>query len=136
LKTTLLVWESMVTSNGLVTCVIGLDEKLWPSMTSTNTNVFFTTKTNLYCHINSLSIRHVDAPKSKNVWASIITSLLHLIMIGTKNHGDGSEDRFGPFSLHGASKSSLVVPNETIHACFSTPLVVDYNNRYRTPITS
>jgi hypothetical protein len=28
LKTTLLVWESMVTSNGLVTCVIGLDEKL------------------------------------------------------------------------------------------------------------
>jgi hypothetical protein len=28
LKTTLLMWEPMVTSNGLVSCVIGLDEKL------------------------------------------------------------------------------------------------------------
>ncbi len=34
LKTTLLVWEPMVTSNGLVSCVTSLDERFQPSMTS------------------------------------------------------------------------------------------------------
>jgi len=50
LKTTLLVWEPMVTSNGLVSWVTNSDERLRPSMTSTNTSVFFSTKINLYCH--------------------------------------------------------------------------------------
>jgi hypothetical protein len=63
LTTTLLVCEPMVTFNSLVSWVIGPDEKLQPSMTSIDTNVFFSIKTNLYCHINSLSIKHVDAPK-------------------------------------------------------------------------
>jgi hypothetical protein len=65
LKTTLLVWEPMVTFNGLFSWVIGFNEKLQPSMTSIDISVFFSTKTNLYYHINSLSIKHVDAPKSK-----------------------------------------------------------------------
>jgi hypothetical protein len=136
LKTTLLVWEPMVTYNGLVSCVIGLDEKLWPLMTSIDSNMFFSTKANLYCHVKSLSIRHADVLKSKNVWASIITSLLHLTMIATKKHGDGFEHKFGPFSLHGASRSNFMVPIKTIHAHFLTLLVVDYNNQYGTPITS
>jgi hypothetical protein len=34
----------------------------------------------LYCCTNSLSMKHVNAPKSKNVWVSIVISLLHLIM--------------------------------------------------------
>jgi len=97
-------------------------------MTSIGTNMFFSTKANLYCHINYLSIRHADALKSKNAWASIIISLLHLTMIGTKKHGDGFEDKFGPISLHGASRSSFVIPTKIIHACFLTPLVVDYNS--------
>ncbi len=67
LKTTLLVWEPMVTSNGLVLWMINPNERLWPSMISTDTGVFFSIKTNLYCHTNSLSIKHVDALKSKNV---------------------------------------------------------------------
>jgi hypothetical protein len=67
LKITLMVWEPMVTSNGLVPWVIGLDEKLQPSMTSTNINVFFSIRTNLYCHTSSLSIKHVGAPESRNV---------------------------------------------------------------------
>jgi hypothetical protein len=38
LKTTLLMWEPMVTSHGLVSCVISLDERFQPSMISINSN--------------------------------------------------------------------------------------------------
>jgi hypothetical protein len=51
----------------LVLWMINPNERLWPSMISTDTGVFFSIKTNLYCHTNSLSIKHVDALKSKNV---------------------------------------------------------------------
>ncbi len=81
LKTTLLVWELMVAFNGLVSWVTGPNKRLWPLMTSTSTNVFFSTRANLYCRTNSLSIKHVDVPKLKNVWASIITSFLHLTLV-------------------------------------------------------
>ncbi len=54
-----------------------------------------------------------------------MTSLLHLRMIGTKKHGAGFEDRLGPYSLHDASRFSLVVPTKIGHARFSTPLVMD-----------
>jgi hypothetical protein len=66
--------------------VSGLDERFRPSMTSISTSVFFFTITNMYCHINSLSIKHVDALESRSVWVSIVTSLLHFIMIGTNKH--------------------------------------------------
>jgi hypothetical protein len=67
LKTTLLVWELMVTFNGLVSCVTGLNERLRPSMISTSTSVLFFTRAKLFFHINSLSIKLVDVPKSKSV---------------------------------------------------------------------
>jgi hypothetical protein len=35
-------------------------------MTSIDTSVFFSIKANLYCWINSLSIKHVDALESKS----------------------------------------------------------------------
>jgi hypothetical protein len=94
-------------------------------MTSTSTNVLFFTKANLYCHTNSLSIKHVNALDSRSAWASIVTSLLHLTMIGTKKHCDGSKDRLRPFSLHDTSRSSLMIVTETLHAHFPIPLVVD-----------
>jgi len=120
LKTTLFVWEPMVTSNGLVSCVISLDERFQPSMTSIDISVFFSTRTNLYYHTNSLSIKHVDVLKS------IVTSLLHLMMIGTKKHGARFENRLGPFSLHDASRSNLIIPTKTRHVHFLIPLVVDW----------
>jgi hypothetical protein len=120
LKKTLLMWEPMVTFNGLVSCVISLDERLQPSMTSIDINVFFSTRTNLYYHINSLSIKHVDVLKS------IVTSLLHLMMISTKKHGARFEDRLGPFSLHDASRSNLLIPTKIRHVRFLIPLVVDW----------
>ncbi len=58
-------------------------------------------------------MKHADAPEPKSVWASIIMGLLHLIMIGTKKHGDGFKDSLGPFALHDASKSSLAVLAKT-----------------------
>ncbi len=58
---------------------------------------------------SSLSIKHVDAPNPKSVWASIVTSLLHLTMISTKKYGVASKDRLGRFSLHDASRFSLTV---------------------------
>jgi hypothetical protein len=109
----------------LVSCVIGLDEKLQPSMTSTDISMFFSIWANLYCRTDYLSMKHIDVPKSRSVWASIIISLLHLTMIGTKKHGVGSKYRLGPFSLHDASRSNLIVFIETGHAHFSTLLVVD-----------
>jgi hypothetical protein len=77
--------------------VINLDEIFRPSMTSTDINVLFSITTNLYFHISSLSMKHVDELKSRNVGASIVTSLLHLTMISTKKHGVRF-DRLGPFS--------------------------------------
>jgi hypothetical protein len=54
-------------------------------MTSIGTHVFFFTRANLYYCTNLLSMNHVNAPKSRIVWASIITNLfVHLIVIGTK----------------------------------------------------
>jgi hypothetical protein len=45
-------------------------------------------------------------------------------MIGTNKHGVGSENKLGPFSLHDASRSNLVVFTKIGHVCFPTPLVV------------
>jgi len=126
LKTTLLVWELMITSNGLVSCVIGRDEKFQPLMTPINIDVLFFVRTNLYHRTSSLSIKHVDPSESKSVWASIITSLLHLIMISTKKHGVGSKNKLGPFSLHDASRSSLIAPTNNKHVGFPTPMVVGW----------
>jgi hypothetical protein len=43
------------------------NEKFRLSMISIGINVFFFTKANLYCYTNFLSMKHVDAPKSKSV---------------------------------------------------------------------
>jgi hypothetical protein len=67
LKITLLLWEPMVTYNGLVSWVIVPNQTLQPSMTSTCIGVFFSIIANLYCRTNSLSIKHVDALESINV---------------------------------------------------------------------
>jgi hypothetical protein len=75
----------MATSNASVSCVIDLDENFQLSMTSISTHVLFFTKANLYCCTNLWSMKYVDAPKSIFVWASIVTNLLHLKVIGTKN---------------------------------------------------
>jgi hypothetical protein len=95
-------------------------------MISTGICVRFFTKPNLYCHVNSLSLKHANAPKSRSVWASIVASLLHLIMNVTKKHGVESEDRLEPLSLHDASKLNLVVSIETRHVSFSTPMVMHW----------
>jgi hypothetical protein len=70
--------------------VINPDEKLESSMTSTSSNVFFSIKANLYYHTSSLSMKHANVLESRSAWVSIVTSLLHLIMIGTKKRGVGS----------------------------------------------
>jgi hypothetical protein len=46
-------------------------------------------------------------------------------MIGTKRHGVGFEDRLGPFSLHDASRSILLVLIKIGHVCFLTLLVME-----------
>jgi hypothetical protein len=42
-------------------------------------------------------------------------SLLHLIMDGTRKHGDGPKDKLGPFSLHDMSRSNVTILIETKH---------------------
>jgi hypothetical protein len=51
-------------------------------------------------------------------------------MIGTKKYGVGFKDKMGPFSLHDASRFRFAVPTETKHACFLTPLVVGWQQRW------
>jgi len=50
-------------------------------------------------------------------------SLLHLIVIGIKKHGVQLENSLGPFALHDASKSNLVVPIEIGNVHFPTLLI-------------
>jgi hypothetical protein len=111
--------------NRLGPSMINPTKRLLPSMTSTSTCVHFSNRTNLDCQTNSLSIKHANAQELRSAWASIVTSLLHLTMISTKKHGARLEDRLGPFSLHDASRSNLVLPTETKHARLLTPLIVD-----------
>jgi hypothetical protein len=47
-------------------------------------------------------MKYINALESRNAWASIVTNLLHLTMIGTKKHGVRFKERLGPFSLHDA----------------------------------
>lgn len=67
LKTTLLVYYPIVTSNALVSCVISPKNKFQMSMTWTIIDVFFFTKANLFCHINSLLMKHAYTLKFKSV---------------------------------------------------------------------
>jgi hypothetical protein len=67
LKTTLLVYYPIVTSNALVSCVISPKNKFQMSMTSSIIDVFFFTKANLFCHINSLLMKHAYTLKFKSV---------------------------------------------------------------------
>jgi hypothetical protein len=84
---TLFVCVSIVISKALVSCVIGLKEKLQPSMTSTIISMFFFTK-NILCHrTNSLSMKHTNALELSDVLVSIIMDLLYLIMINNKKQG-------------------------------------------------
>jgi hypothetical protein len=71
-------------------------------------------------------MKHVDALKSTSVWASIVTTILHLTMIGIKKHGVGSKDMFEPISLDNALRFSFMVLTETRHAHFSIALVADW----------
>ncbi len=69
--------------------------------------------------------KHVDELELRSVGASIVIILSHLIMIGTNKHVVGFENRLGPFSLHDASRSSLMVFIKIKHVRFLIPLVVD-----------
>jgi hypothetical protein len=49
----------------LVSCVIGPNKRLQPSMTSIGICVHFSIKANLYYHTSSLSIKHANASELK-----------------------------------------------------------------------
>ncbi len=107
-KINLLMWNPTITSNVLISCVERLEKRLQPSMTLTSTNISFFTKTNLSCCTNPLSMKHIDALKSRNVWA-IATSLLDLIITSNKlKHGDGFKNKSWPFSLFISTSWSLL----------------------------
>jgi hypothetical protein len=108
----------MVIFNTLVSCIIGLEKRFWPSITSIAIGVIFFTKGSFSCHTNSLSMKHVNAPKSSSALVFIVTDLLHLIMIGNKKQGVGFEDRLGPFWSHDASRSNFTIPINTRRLCF------------------
>jgi hypothetical protein len=67
LKTILLMFDPIVTSNLLVSCVIGLEEKFQLLMISIGSGLSFSTKANLRCWTNYLLIKNAHALKSINV---------------------------------------------------------------------
>jgi hypothetical protein len=97
LRTTLLLSDPIVTINALVSCVIGLEERFQPSVTSTTIGIVFSTNAKLCYRINSLSMKHANTPESKNAWVYIIVDLPPLIVMGNKNQGAGSKDKVRPF---------------------------------------
>jgi hypothetical protein len=68
------------------------------------------TRGNLNYLINFLLMKLVDALERRNVSIFIVVDLLHLIIIGNKIQGVGSKDKLGPFQLHDALRSNLMVP--------------------------
>jgi hypothetical protein len=60
--------------------------------------------------INFLLMKLVDALERINVSIFIVVDLLHFITIGDKIQGVGFKDKLGPFNLHDASRSNLMVP--------------------------
>jgi hypothetical protein len=97
LKTTLIVWQLMVTFNALVSYVTSPNERFQALMTSIEICVLFSTRANSYCCTYFLLMKHVDVPKSRSVWASIVINLLHLTLISTKKHGARSKDSWNHF---------------------------------------
>jgi hypothetical protein len=47
-------------------------ERFRPSMTSTGPGVLLSIKANLYCYTTSMSIKYVNALKSRSVWVSMV----------------------------------------------------------------
>jgi hypothetical protein len=97
LKITLLLCDPIVIVNTLVSCVTGPKERFRPLITSTTIGVTFSTNTKLCCHTNSLSMKRVDAPKSKSAWVCKVLDLPPLIVMGNKKQDVGSKDKVGPF---------------------------------------
>jgi hypothetical protein len=90
----------------LVSCVIGLEKKNWPLMTSMAIGVFFFTRIILCHHTSSLSLKHTNPPESSDYSISIIMDLPYLIVIGNKKQGarsKGIRDHFEPMM-----RSSLI----------------------------
>jgi hypothetical protein len=81
----------------LVSCITSPKERFQPLITSTATSVAFFTNTKLCCCTNSLSINHVDAPKSRSVWVHIVMDLSPLIVMGNKRQGVSFENKVGLF---------------------------------------
>ncbi len=124
LKTTLLLCDLIVTINALVSCITGLEERLRPMITLTATCVVFSTNTKLWCHTNSLPMKHVDAPESRSAWVCVIVDLPPLIVMGNKKQSVGSKEKVRLFWMHDASRVSLMVPTKNWHPCFPSLLVL------------
>ncbi len=67
LKKTLLLCDPIIIINALISCATGLEERFRPLITLIITNVTFSINAKLCCHTNSLSMKHVNAPKSRSV---------------------------------------------------------------------
>ncbi len=87
LKKILILCDPIITINTLISCIIGLEEKLQSSITSTAIGVAFSTNAKLCCCTNSLSMKHVDGPELRNAWVRIVMDLPPLIMMGNKKQG-------------------------------------------------
>jgi hypothetical protein len=84
-----------MTSNALVSSVIGFKTKLQMLMTSISIGVAFFTNATLCFTISFIN----ETCRCTNLQQCLnVVNLLHLINIGNKKHGVESKDKVGPFS--------------------------------------
>ncbi len=112
LKTTLLLCDPIVTINALVSCVTCLEERFWPSIILIDNGVVFFTNAKLCYRTNSLSMKHVDALKSRSAWVHMVVDLPPLTTMGNKKQDVGSKNKARLFRMHDASRSSFMSPIE------------------------
>jgi hypothetical protein len=121
LKTTFLKYDSMIIFNTFVSCVIGLEERLWSLMISIATMCSSSLRLPTYVVIPLLvneTCRCTNIKqhtKSNNVWVFIVVKLLHLIVIDNRKQGVWFEDKLGSFWLHHPLRSNLKVPKLRLH---------------------
>ncbi len=97
LKTFFLLYDPIITINVLVSCVTSPEKRFRPSIILTTTSVTFSTNAKLCHHTNSLSMKHVNALESKNVWVHTIMDLPPLIVMGNRKQGVGYKDKVRSF---------------------------------------
>ena len=132
----MMLWcPSSILFNGVGSWVIFHDTRGLPSITSTRIGFLFVTSSNLWQSTKSLSMKHVEAPKSNKVWTLILLESIFTIS-GIIKQEETSEVRIGPLIKECATFPSHTVLTMDGHLCFPIqhlPPLIEYSLKHFGP---